>query len=48
VTYSDEGETKTFFIKAELSRSLKPQTGPVGWRLYTEGGYRPLGWSDKT
>jgi hypothetical protein len=46
VSYPDEGRTKTFFIKAELSRSLKTESGPIDWKIYTEGGYRPQGWTD--
>jgi hypothetical protein len=45
VTYEDQGKPKSFFIQMELMRALKPETGPVEWRVSShDGGYRPLTW----
>jgi hypothetical protein len=45
VTYDDNGQKKTFFVKLDLWRHLKADTGPRLWRVQSpEGAYRPKGW----
>lgn len=46
VTYEEDGRPKTFFIKLDLWRNLKSETGPRLWRVQgPDGAYRPKGWS---
>ena len=45
VTYEEDGQTKSFFIKLTLVRNLKDLQGPPRWHLQSaEGGYRPQSW----
>lgn len=45
VTYDDNGQRKTFFVKLSLWRNLKQEVGPRVWRVQSpEGGYKPKSW----
>jgi hypothetical protein len=47
VTYEEEGQTKTFFVRLQMVRNTSTAEGPVQWRISSaEGGVKPLTMAD--